>query len=242
MLDNKDLKNFHLLEQYEEFMQTSKHYPVDKLPITYPALGLNGEAGEVAEKVKKCWRDNKGVFTDEINKAILKELADVLWYIWACADDMGYTLDDVLLTSIQKVKERNETNTVHGSGDDREKISTEQKILGLPLGINDNQIKKSILCLKILDSNETFFYMPLQPEQKIVIEFFDNSHNNHTYEGIYKGASSMDGGLLIDFPKEIKLNEITDKINKIGENYLFYINGMLYKNVTYRIIDYVENK
>ena len=124
MLDNKNLKNFHLLEEYEEFMQSSKDYPVDKLSITYPALGLNGEAGEVAEKVKKCWRDNNGVFTDEINKAILKELADVLWYIWACADDMGYTLEDVILTSMKKVKERQETNTVHGSGDDREKINS----------------------------------------------------------------------------------------------------------------------
>lgn len=124
MLDNKKLKNFHILEQYEEFMQTSKDYPVDKLSITYPALGLNGEAGEVAEKVKKCWRDNGGVFTDEINKAILKELADVLWYIWACADDMGYSLEDVILTSMKKVKERQETNTVHGNGDDREKINS----------------------------------------------------------------------------------------------------------------------
>lgn len=124
MLDNKDLRNKFLLAEYEEFMQTSKFYPVDKLSITYPALGLNGEAGEVAEKVKKCWRDNNGVFTDEINKAILKELADVLWYIWACADDMGYTLEDVILTSMKKVKERQETNTVHGSGDDREKINS----------------------------------------------------------------------------------------------------------------------
>ena len=124
MLDNKDLKNFHLLAEYEEFMQTSKFYPQDKLPITYPILGLNGEAGEAAEKVKKCWRDNGGVFTDEINKTILKELADVLWYIWAAADDMGYTLEDVLLTSMKKVKERQETNTVHGSGDNREKINS----------------------------------------------------------------------------------------------------------------------
>lgn len=109
------------VKEYEDFMQTSKFYPQDKLPITYPALGLNGEAGEVAEKVKKCWRDNGGVFTDEIKEAILKELADTLWYIWACADDMGYTLEDVLKIGMQKVKERKETNTIHGNGDDREK-------------------------------------------------------------------------------------------------------------------------
>lgn len=120
MLDNKDLRNFNILTEYEEFMQTSKFYPQDKLPITYPALGLNGEAGEVAEKVKKCWRDNDGVFSEDIKKAILKELADTLWYIWACADDMGYTLEDVFQIGIKKVKERQETNTVHGSGDNRE--------------------------------------------------------------------------------------------------------------------------
>lgn len=112
--------NIHILEKYMEYMKTSKFYPQDKLPITYPALGLNGEAGEVAEKVKKCWRDNGGVFTEDIKKAILKELADTLWYIWACADDMGYTLHDVLRVGIEKVKNRKETNTVHGSGDDRE--------------------------------------------------------------------------------------------------------------------------
>ena len=131
-------------------MQTSKFYPQDKLPITYPALGLNGEAGEVAEKVKKCWRDNGGIFDDYTKKAILKELADTLWYIWACADDMGYTLKDVLQTGITKVKERQETNTVHGSGDDREKISIDKKtsdsnLLNLTPAISINKIKKSMI-------------------------------------------------------------------------------------------------
>lgn len=112
-----------ILKEYENFMQTSKFYPQDKLPITYPVLGLNGEAGEAAEKVKKCWRDNNGIFDDNIKQAIMKELADTLWYIWAAADDMGYTLEDVLKIGMQKVKERQETNTVHGSGDDREKIN-----------------------------------------------------------------------------------------------------------------------
>lgn len=105
-------------KEYEDFMSTSKVY--ETLPIIYPALGLNGEAGEVADKVKKVLRDNKGVFSDKIKKDILKELADTLWYIWATADDMGYTLSDVFETGVKKVKERQETNTVHGSGDNRE--------------------------------------------------------------------------------------------------------------------------
>lgn len=112
------------LELYEKFMKTSKFYPQDKLPITYPVLGLNGEAGEAAEKVKKCWRDNNGIFTDDIKKSILKELADTLWYIWAAADDMGYTLEDVMKTSIEKVDNRKKTNTIHGNGDDREIINS----------------------------------------------------------------------------------------------------------------------
>lgn len=230
-----------ILEQYEEFMQTSKFYPQDKLPITYPALGLNGEAGEVAEKVKKCWRDNDGVFDDNIKRAILKELADTLWYIWACADDMGFTLKDVLEIGIKKVKERKETNTIHGSGDDRENVDKKlmQKILTLP---KTTQIKRHILSLMIHDNHETHFNdIPLRPKQKVIIKFFDNSHNDSIYEGIYKGASRMDGGLLIDFGEETNLNEITSKINKIGENYLFYVNGIQYKNVTYNIIDYVQN-
>ena len=109
------------VKEYEDFMSTSKVY--DCLPIIYPILGMNGEAGEAAEKVKKCLRDNAGIFGGQIKQEILKELADVLWYIWAAADDMGYTLKDVMNIGMKKVKERQETNTVHGSGDNREEIN-----------------------------------------------------------------------------------------------------------------------
>lgn len=109
------------VKEYEDFMSTSKVYKC--LPIIYPILGMNGEAGEAAEKVKKCLRDNDGIFGGQIKKDIMKELADVLWYIWAAADDMGYSLSDVMDIGIKKVKERQETNTVHGNGDNREEIN-----------------------------------------------------------------------------------------------------------------------
>ena len=225
-------------KEYENFMSTSKVY--EDLPIVYPVLGLNGEAGEVADKVKKVLRDNNGIFGGQIKQDILRELADTLWYIWATVDDMGYTLSDVFEAGVKKVKERQETNTIHGSGDDREKISTDKKasnpeLLNLLSGIPINKIKKSILSLKINDCDEM---LNLRPEQRIHIEFFDNSNNNYLYEGLYKCTSRMDGGLLIEFPDEITLSEITTKLNKIDDNYIFYINGIQYKKITYRIVDY----
>lgn len=108
------------VKEYENVMSTSKVY--DVLPIIYPVLGMNGEAGETAEKVKKCLRDNNGIFGDQIKVDIMRELADVLWYIWATADDMGYTLEDVMKIGIEKVEKRQKTNTIHGKGDNRELI------------------------------------------------------------------------------------------------------------------------
>ena len=67
-------------------------------------------------------RDNNGVFGGQIKIDIMRELADVLWYIWATADDMGYTLEDVMEIGIEKVEKRQKTNTVHGAGDNRENI------------------------------------------------------------------------------------------------------------------------
>ena len=85
----------------------------------YPTLGLCGEAGEVAEKVKKVIRDKGGVFTREDEYAICLELGDVLFYIATLARDMGYSLSDVAEFNIMKLTSRRDRGTLHGSGDDR---------------------------------------------------------------------------------------------------------------------------
>lgn len=87
--------------------------------IIYPTLGLTGEAGELADKVKKVLRDNGGIFTDEKKKDIIFELSDVLWYCAALANDLGYTLDDVAVMNIEKLKSRQERGVIGGSGDNR---------------------------------------------------------------------------------------------------------------------------
>jgi NTP pyrophosphatase (non-canonical NTP hydrolase) len=200
-------------------MQTSKDYPVDKLSITYPALGLNREAGEVAEKVKKCWRDNGGVFDDYTKKAILKELADTLWYIWACADDMGYTLKDVLQTGITKVRERQETNTIHGNGDDREK---NQKVFIGNTNANIVEIEESLdkLPKRILSINSNDFdslkrakyeMSYISKHAKVILKV-----DNVTYNAKFKGVGRMDGSILLQLENE---NDIDTIIKAIDNDY-----------------------
>lgn len=85
-----------------------------QMTIMYPALGLAGETGEVLEKIKKFYRD--AVIDRE---AVKKELGDVLWYVSALAGDLGFTLDDVAQTNINKLRDRKMRNQLHGSGDNR---------------------------------------------------------------------------------------------------------------------------
>lgn len=87
--------------------------------ITYPTLGLAGEAGEVADKVKKVLRDNQGAFTDEKNLEIAKELGDVLWYCAALARDLGYDLSIIAQMNISKLQSRKERGKIQGEGDNR---------------------------------------------------------------------------------------------------------------------------
>lgn len=91
-----------------------KVYP-EKHAIMYPALGMCGESGEVAEKVKKWLRGDK-----ELDKfELMKELGDVMWYIASLADDLGYTLQDVIDANVTKLKDRAERGVRKGSGDNR---------------------------------------------------------------------------------------------------------------------------
>lgn len=106
------------LNQYQEEALKTAIYPEDK-KIIYPTLGLTGEAGEVAEKVKKVIRDNNQEFTDEKKRQIALEISDVLWYCATLAHDIGYTLEDIAQMNVDKLASRQQRNKIGGSGDER---------------------------------------------------------------------------------------------------------------------------
>ena len=82
-------------------------------------LGLTGEAGETADKIKKLLRDQDGQASPEDKAAIKKELGDVLWYIANVARYLDVDLDDVATTNLEKLSSRKTRQKLHGSGDDR---------------------------------------------------------------------------------------------------------------------------
>jgi NTP pyrophosphatase (non-canonical NTP hydrolase) len=82
-------------------------------------LGINGEAGEVAEKVKKIIRDKDGVMTEQDKKELGKELGDVLWYLAVFAHDLGLSFDDIAGQNLDKLKSRQARGVLGGTGDNR---------------------------------------------------------------------------------------------------------------------------
>lgn len=86
--------------------------------LTYPALGLTGEAGEVADKVKKIIRDGTEL-TPELRHEIAKEVGDVLWYIAAISRDLGYDMQEIAMMNLQKLNSRKARGVLQGSGDNR---------------------------------------------------------------------------------------------------------------------------
>jgi NTP pyrophosphatase (non-canonical NTP hydrolase) len=104
-------------EYQEEVIKLKVYDPIYK--IVYPALKLAGEAGEVSEKIGKVLRDSNGEFSEHIRHEIIKELGDVLWYIAALADDLGYDFEDVVKANLDKLNSRKERDLLHGEGDNR---------------------------------------------------------------------------------------------------------------------------
>jgi len=111
---------------FNKYQEEAKRTAVYNLPIIYPTIGLSGEAGEVAEKVKKMIRDDNGILTLERRELIIKELGDVLWYLAMVAHDIGATLDEVALKNLEKLSTRKEKDMIKGDGDTRE-VSNEIK-------------------------------------------------------------------------------------------------------------------
>jgi NTP pyrophosphatase (non-canonical NTP hydrolase) len=107
------------LSEYQEKAGTTALYPnVGNNPY-YAALGLAGEAGEIANTIKKIMRDDDGTITDEKRKEVKKELGDVLWYVACTATEMGLNLDEVAQANLDKLASRKERGTLHGNGNDR---------------------------------------------------------------------------------------------------------------------------
>lgn len=106
------------LNEYQNRALATAIYP-KQYKIIFPTLGLNGEAGEVAEKVKKVIRDNRSMFDDVRKKEIAKELGDVLWYIANLSNDIGYSLEEIAELNYEKVSSRKLREIIHGNGDNR---------------------------------------------------------------------------------------------------------------------------
>jgi NTP pyrophosphatase (non-canonical NTP hydrolase) len=105
--------------EYQSLSRRTATYPRAGEDLTYPALGLCGEAGEVAEKVKKALRDDGGVLTDERREALSRELGDVLWYLSQVATEAGLDLEEIAAENLDKLFSRQERGVLRGSGDDR---------------------------------------------------------------------------------------------------------------------------
>ena len=117
-------------EEYQTIIKKTAVFPED-IGLAYCGLGITGEAGEVADKVKKLYRDDKIHEMDAVAKqvcldihkqGIAKELGDVLWYITAMANILDLSLEEVAEMNYNKLMKRRETNTLHGSGDNREEL------------------------------------------------------------------------------------------------------------------------
>ena len=106
-------------EEYQKKSRETAVYPPIGESYVYPALGLVNEAGEVAGKVKKIFRDNKGVLDEDRREILKKELGDVLWYLAQLSTDLELSLEDVAQYNIDKLKSRKDRGTILGDGDDR---------------------------------------------------------------------------------------------------------------------------
>jgi NTP pyrophosphatase (non-canonical NTP hydrolase) len=104
--------------EYQRFSRRTAEYPREAW-LTYPALGLAGEAGEVAEHAKKAIRDDAGMVTDERRSAMAKELGDVLWYVSQLASELGLELDQIARANLEKLFSRQRRGVLSGSGDER---------------------------------------------------------------------------------------------------------------------------
>ena len=104
---------------YQNKSRKTAKYPAIGHPVIYPALGLVNEAGEVAGKIKKVFRDKDGQINEETRQALKAELGDVLWYIAQVATELDLSMDEIAEYNIAKLYDRLERGRIQGDGDNR---------------------------------------------------------------------------------------------------------------------------
>ena len=104
---------------YQTKSRNTAKYPAIGHPVIYPTLGLVNEAGEVAGKIKKVFRDKDGQISAETREALKAELGDVLWYLAQVATELDLSLDDIAEANIAKLMDRLERGKINGDGDNR---------------------------------------------------------------------------------------------------------------------------
>jgi NTP pyrophosphatase (non-canonical NTP hydrolase) len=105
-------------DEYQQLASKTAIYD-RKYAVMYPALGAAGEIGEVCNKVKKIYRDNDGVVTDEVKEKLFWEISDVSWYLAALCTDLGFSWSEIAQANIDKLYDRKERGVLKGDGDNR---------------------------------------------------------------------------------------------------------------------------
>lgn len=111
---------------FNDYQTRAKKYDLFALDpsLTSPAfleklLGLVGEAGETADKVKKLIRDKNGTLSPEDKDALVKELGDTLWYLASLARYLDIPFSKVAEKNLEKLESRYNRSQLHGEGDNR---------------------------------------------------------------------------------------------------------------------------
>jgi NTP pyrophosphatase (non-canonical NTP hydrolase) len=115
-LEREETMNF---SEYQTQSRRTAKYPVIGHAVVYPTLGLANEAGEVAGKIKKVFRDKAGVISAEDRQALKGELGDVLWYLAQVCTELEISLEEVAGHNLEKLFSRLERGKIGGEGDTR---------------------------------------------------------------------------------------------------------------------------
>lgn len=114
-----DMNVYQLNAKETAVYPTDYAIPAELVGLVYTTLGLAGEAGELANKVKKILRDDGGTLSKSRRTELLHELGDVLWYVSQVAIELDYGLAQVALANLHKLQVRKDSDSLGGSGDTR---------------------------------------------------------------------------------------------------------------------------